>query len=192
MRDSMLLAGVCALLCSGCLEGPQGTIGRAGNTGPKGEQGEPGDVADFSGTRLRVRYLTGEDGSKQFLDWLDLDTGEPCAYRLFDGIRRCVPAELFNSRIVFTDPACTTSALALHPSDAKDGELYAQVYSAQVDTLDIVKIGEPLEEQPTGAFWVNADECIPMSLPGGEPMYTFHEYESLPPTMFVAAEVVAY
>lgn len=187
-----MLAGLCAVLCSGCLEGPQGTIGRAGNTGPKGAQGERGDVADFSGERLRVRYLTGEDGSKQFLDWLDLDTGEPCSYRLYDGEQRCVPAELWNSRIVYTDPICEESALMLHPSDMKKGAAYAQVYSEALEALSLVKIGTPLGVQPTGAFWINAEECIPVTPPGGVPLYVFHSFESLPPEAFVLGEVVAY
>lgn len=198
MNRIQMLA-VCALACSamiGCSNGVEPVGGEPGPRGPKGDRGEtgpqgaPGDVAQFSGTRLRARYITGEDGSRQFVDWFDLETAQPCLYREYD-VRRCVPAEMFNSRILFTDEDCTETAIRLHPADAADGLAYAQVYSEAEEQTLLVKPGEPLNPQPEAGYWTTDGECMLAPVPGGA-AFSFVSYELLPPSFFVAGEVVVY
>jgi hypothetical protein len=64
-----------------------------------------------SGTRLRARYLTGEDGSRQFVGWRDMQRNEDCSFlRAEDGVTRCLPGYSFTSSY-FADAGCTQPLL---------------------------------------------------------------------------------
>lgn len=200
MRNWML-AGVCAVLCSGLLgcslaEGPPGPAGSPGLPGPKGDPGAPGEpgpagkpgsVASIGGTRLTPRYLTGDDGSRQFNDWHDAVTDEPCSYYPLGTERRCLPAEFSSSRIVYVDAACTVMKLMLHQGDAAKGLEYGRVNADQ--GIAIFTVGDPVSQQPTAAYYNAAGQCVSISNELNLDLYTFRHYEELPASFFVLGTV---
>jgi hypothetical protein len=70
------------------------TIGEPGPPGPPGPSGGDGERTDHtSGTRLRVRYHAGADGSREFLGFFDNQRNENCYFqKASDGLTRCLPS----------------------------------------------------------------------------------------------------
>jgi hypothetical protein len=70
----------------------------------------PNAMADTwyaSGTRLKIRYLEGVDGSKQFVGWYDALRSETCTFaRHIDGSTRCIPPT-GGTLLNFSDAACS-------------------------------------------------------------------------------------
>lgn len=61
-----------------------------------------------SGSRLKAKWLTAEDGARQFQGFHDSARGEDCSFlTATDGQRRCLPQGLSVNPNVFTDTACT-------------------------------------------------------------------------------------
>ncbi len=64
------------------LRGANGAGGNGqGGSGQGGSGVIPDATAATSGSRLRVRYYSGEDGSKQFVGWHDTQRNEDCTFR---------------------------------------------------------------------------------------------------------------
>jgi hypothetical protein len=63
-----------------------------------------------SGTRLRARYYVGEDGSKEFIGWHDMQRNENCTFaKAPDGKLRCLPSEGNALALGYnSDAGCTT------------------------------------------------------------------------------------
>ncbi|MCA9589930.1 MAG: hypothetical protein KC657_31720 [Myxococcales bacterium] len=86
-----------------------------------------------SGSRLKIRYLEGADGSKQFSAWFDTARNDECTFaRHADGSVRCLPLTnppAANAQTYFDSSACT-SRLALAqrtPTSPKYGVAYDPV-----------------------------------------------------------------
>jgi hypothetical protein len=74
-------------------------------------------VVDFAnGSRLKARYLQGDDGSRKFLGWFDTARNELCNFRVAeDGKTRCLPTFTAIPAVgAFIDAACT-QAIAVQP-----------------------------------------------------------------------------
>jgi hypothetical protein len=82
-----------------------------------------------SGTRLRARYWTGSDGSRQFIGWRDTGRNEDCAVgTASDGQLRCLPtlstgcsgtvATGMWAGYVYSDASCTIPAVAVNAESA--------------------------------------------------------------------------
>lgn len=74
-----------------------GLIGCGGmEPGPDADAGEPISSLKeaLSGSRLKVRYIEGEDGSKITTGFFDTAREEACAFALAeDGVLRCLPVD---------------------------------------------------------------------------------------------------
>ncbi|MFS8067809.1 MAG: hypothetical protein ACMG6S_15715 [Byssovorax sp.] len=99
--------------------GPAGAVGARGEPGQRGDDGPQGVVGDpgpqnsltRSGSRIRGRYLFGDDGSRQWLGWSDTSTKQTCRFvEASDGLTRCLPEPFGN--IFFLDAACTSPIFA--------------------------------------------------------------------------------
>lgn len=99
--------------------GPAGAVGAKGEPGQRGDDGPQGVVGDpglqnsltRSGSRIRGRYLSGADGSRQWLGWSDTSTKQPCRFlEASDGLTRCLPEPF--GYIRFLDAACTSPIFA--------------------------------------------------------------------------------
>lgn len=98
----------CAALGGGGSSDPaSSTSSSSGSSGPV-----PNAMANTwyaSGSRLRVRFLEGADGSKQFWGWFDSARGEECSFlQHADGSIRCLPDRPANLATYFASNACTT------------------------------------------------------------------------------------
>ena len=93
----------CLTALAGCGGGDDvaprdGAAGRDGAQGPAGKDGAPGaqgpagkDVA-VSGTRIKARYLLGDDGARMLLGWQDTKLGAACEWGVAsDSKTRCLP-----------------------------------------------------------------------------------------------------
>lgn len=92
--------------------------------GPMPSESDGGSLADagacvgaareaLSGTRLRTRYVEGDDGSRSPLGFFDLVRNEACSYQTAeDGKLRCLPSDDVATVLprTFVDAACMTPA----------------------------------------------------------------------------------
>jgi hypothetical protein len=72
-----------------------------------------------SGSRLKARYHTGDDGSREYLpgQWFDSQRNEPCTYTVAgDGATRCLPAGV--EFRYYADAACATPMVILESACA--------------------------------------------------------------------------
>jgi hypothetical protein len=118
---------------------------------------DPVDDADAapatSGTRLRARYYTGEDGSKQFIGWHDKMRDEDCSFqKAEDGQLRCLPA--MGVTALYADSACKEPIFQVSSAQpttcgaagAAPVAVYANEYSALVcGFARVYNMGTPLQ-----------------------------------------------
>lgn len=151
---------------------------------------DPVDEADAapatSGTRLRARYYTGEDGSKQFVGWRDNTRNEDCSFlKSEDGQLRCLPAAAFAS--YYLDASCTQSA-ATTPKEQAICAAAVPTYAVETQrftacgTSKLFEVGALVE--PTVVYVVSATGCVET-----KPLAVYAYYTTTPvaPTEFVAA-----
>lgn len=108
-------------------------IGTSANANVGGDSGSGGGSAECQcsdgtkdGSRLKARYLIGEDGSRvQLPEWFDTELGDTCQFQSFDnGDIRCVPsAPVLNS---YVDPGCTIPVIVLK-DPCLDAPKYAMI-----------------------------------------------------------------
>lgn len=124
IRVVLIAMGMVGLVGCGGQEGPQGPAGEPGATGPAGKEGAKGATGAtgpmgpagpagpgvaVSGSRLKARTRTGEDGSKAFEGWYDSQLDTMCSYgTAADGKERCLPTVETAGQILYTDPQCAT------------------------------------------------------------------------------------
>lgn len=108
------------------------------------------DHQALSGTRLKQRVITGDDGSQAFAGWFDSMRGENCAYEVAgDGVTRCLPAAQ-PVNISYTDAACTVPVFLLQASQC------AQSYATDISTLTTC----PLRWRPHLATAITAPAAV--------------------------------
>lgn len=97
--------------------GPPGLPGEQGPPGPGGEQGPQGDpganalLPYVAGDRLFPQSMAGEDGSlTPSVEVWDSERQEWCSWRIYEGLRRCMPPILDATEWPFwTDPGCAAA-----------------------------------------------------------------------------------
>jgi hypothetical protein len=68
------------------------------------------DMWYAGGSRLKLRYYEGGDGTKQFTGWFDSMRAEDCGFSLHsDGTTRCMPQAFATFGTFFTDAGCTAT-----------------------------------------------------------------------------------
>jgi len=88
--------------------GPQGPAGPGGPPGTTGPMGPPGSSAASNGSRLKVRWQGGVDGSRAFAAWYDSQLGVDCYFTTAeDGRTRCIPVSTAFLGNAYVDPNCT-------------------------------------------------------------------------------------
>jgi hypothetical protein len=121
-----------------------------------------------SGTRLRARYLAGDDGSRQFVGWHDAQRNEPCTYKTAaDGVMRCTPdGPAFT--MYYGDAGCTARLFNVSAAAVCTQPRYGLSYqgcSATVYSLAPIAA-------PAAPYYVNsAGACVTMTAPGGYNWY---------------------
>ncbi len=100
MQRAALAILLAASVGCGGAGGGSGTGGQGGSGGGSSAGGGNGnsigaafDREALSGTRLKTRYLQGEDGSRAPMGFFDTTRNVPCSFSLSeDGQQRCLPA----------------------------------------------------------------------------------------------------
>ena len=179
--------------------GPKGEPGPVGPQGPQGPQGEPGSggssAPDASGSRIKLRYLKGEDGSRRFVGFFDSQLGVACEWkRGTDLARHCLPVETARTRYVDSQCQVAIAVLPLTP------ECGTPVYSSEYTDKDVCTyetawsfrvLGESITlDQTVDLYKIEADGVCNQDTFAGT-SNAFHTLgPALPPSTFVAAELV--
>lgn len=91
--------------------GSQSQGGGSGATGGSGTVSRSeSETQGLSGSRLKVTYLLGDDGSKSFTSFFDSSRSEQCVFvNASDGAMRCLPlvGEFASPYSFYADAACT-------------------------------------------------------------------------------------
>jgi len=82
-----------------------------------------------SGSRLKVKYYAGDDGSKAFVGFFDSQLKADCFFgKAADGVTRCLPGVEALLAGYYADPSCTQPVLLAAPGCAQP------TYATKVDT----------------------------------------------------------
>lgn len=191
---------------SGSSSGAGGSAGQAGSGGAaasgtgasgtagkvaQGQAGEAGASPDgfapdyVSGSRLRARYWTTDDGTRQFSAWYDSQLDTPCAFSpAEDGVMRCLPSTQIGlqSSNAFSDSGCTkryATASLVYCHDSK----YAVESTGMGQAVYLLGAVEVLTS------WYDASQgCTPIPIGSGEIDYALDR--KLDPSELVAAHSV--
>jgi hypothetical protein len=105
-----------------------------------GPAGKDGAGAASSGSRLKVRYRLGEDGSREPIPggWWDSQLQVECSFQLSsDGIDRCLPLAMMiisgATAPHYSDATCTHQVLEYFPPVAGCAVGFSQSYAAKAD-----------------------------------------------------------
>jgi hypothetical protein len=216
MQNSIILALTLTVLLAGCsgvspsgLDGEPGPAGEpgppgepgepgpAGPQGPPGADGNPGGAAAESGTRLKVRHWSADDGATlRAGDFFDVEINEPCVFRLAsDGSRRCMPgpASIYPTPM-FADPVCSSDPIVAFNKLCEPPDNYAVRQSPDgcytTPAFDVLKVGALLQHPQN--VWIktgpNPNNCV------GQASNDFADYyqiaEIVPPSAFVGATLI--
>jgi hypothetical protein len=83
-----------------------------GGSGSSVAKADPSTSGPADGSRLKMRYLTGDDGSRTALGLFDTKLNVPCAFtHAEDGQYRCLPTDAPEARGGWSDAQCAVPAL---------------------------------------------------------------------------------
>lgn len=156
---------------------PNGSSGDEGTTGGTiadmvGDMMDPVPDADaaptVSGSRLKAKYIAGEDGSRQFnYAWRDTKRNEDCNFaHMADGKLRCLPTS-GASQIYFADEACSTPLwVRVKASGCGASQPNGTVYGMTNDTAGCVATIQRLTvAHPSTIYSGTSAQCIAAAAP---------------------------
>lgn len=178
---SLLLAVL--LSCGAAPVEPGGTGGGKQAAGG----GAPGiDQEALSGTRLKNRYLKGDDGSRSPLGFYDSVRGEACYFLTAeDGKPRCMPSTENVALIsgYYADSGCTEQLAVTYNNCSGVGVKYAYATTETCPARFIFYGATPL----SGVAYQKAGTCQAFSPPAGFAFYKVNM--KLSPDWFVPATI---
>jgi hypothetical protein len=197
-------AGASSSIGTGGATGAGGTVGMGGApvvstssaggkaSGAGGSITNPVDdaLAD-SGSRIKARWIVGDDGSKQFAGFYDSLRKEECFfYDMYDGAKHCVPfaAVTKNYAGYYLDSACTSliSAFYVSACAVPSDYAYSNPGSTCVAGYKIYQNG--IKITPPVVYYMKGSVCT-SSAP--DPSYEYHLVgPEVPPSAFVAGSVI--
>jgi len=172
---------------------PGGPPGPTGPQGPKGDPGPPGPsggTADGgSGSRLKVRRLTGEDGSSTPIGFFDVKLQADCVFRADGkGVEHCMPGSVSNyPNIHYGDPNCTVQIAVLDDTCPLDPIYAAVPMDGTCNGFEVHKVAAKLNNPISIWHSSKPGECVGQNAPGN---FVYQLGPVLDPAMFVSAEVV--
>lgn len=118
MRNFFAIVLIIVSICSGCQAFGGDSTG----------DGDSAYEAARSGSRLKRRIRTTDDGSQQFVGWFDTERGENCSFRKVEwNAERCIPDENVieaidyrDTTVYYTDQSCTIPVVHLGPPSTSD------------------------------------------------------------------------
>lgn len=155
-----------------------------GDGGSSGGGPVPPALADpVSGSRLKSKYRTASDGSKQWIGWYDAERNEDCNFlTMSDGSLRCVPSGWANPSGYYADSSCTTQ-LAFSPGCANVTYAIMNDSDGQCGYRARLFSATP---SPSGTMYAKTtSSCIEYAPPPGWIFYRFGP--EIQPSAFVSA-----
>ncbi len=152
----------------------------------------PAVSANESGSRIKAKWLVGDDGSRQHQGWYDSQREEDCSWSAgTDGSRRCLPGGAGVSGH-FTDSACTARIFAVTTANCTNLGLnyIAQSdcsavfpYSYEIHTLSSVPL-----TPGTAVYSMSGENCVGAVIPDN--VYAYHSSTGvIPPSSFARGTV---
>jgi hypothetical protein len=183
--------------------GGKGTGSATGGAGSGSTGPVPNAEAEESGSRIKARWIVGDDGSKQFLTFYDSMLQVECSYQMMsDGKRHCTP-QSYNALVIygpvsppsvpftyFQDAACS-APLATAPTGSTCPPQYAAVSENPPACAPLVRTYRyhPVGAKYTGTVYeIQLSSCSPLTaatMPMGVDFFTIGA--ELPPSTFVGS-----
>lgn len=168
--------------------GPGGTGGGSGTggggTGTAGGVGSQLDRQALSGTRLKVQYVAGDDGSRQFWGFRDTMRNENCNFATAeDGVLRCLPTGdvPVRSSDFYADSACSEFAFTRYGAPCP-----VQNYGVAFP-LTCPQRSEVYALQPISSVYVRTGTGCFTSTP--DPMYRLFRGTKVPASSFAGGSL---
>lgn len=161
-----------------------------GDAGPSPSDPEPttSTAGAASGTRLKARWTTAEDGAKQFRGFWDSARETECSFQgASDGTTRCLPSGMFIHPTFFADAACTKRiAYGEKGCAAKTATLQGRYCAGSEITQTIFTLGARF----TAPQLYNKDgaSCTSISAASWADRDLYVVGAEIPPSEFVAAK----
>ncbi len=122
--------------------------GASSGSGPSTGSGPEmtGQAGYISGSRLRARFLLGDDGSKEFTGWYDNKLMQPCVFRKGTDGLRCLP-EIATEQAkgvqgpLFSDDQCTIPAVKSLGCGIQAMVAVAQSPGSCTNAFEVYKVG---------------------------------------------------
>ena len=212
MQNRIILALTLSAFLAACssvgpsgLDGASGADGEPGPAGPPGEQGPQGDpgppgppggsAAAESGTRLKVRHWSADDGATvRTGDFFDADLNEPCVFRLAsDGSRRCMPGpQSIWPLPMYADPSCSSAPIVGLDNTCEPPKDYAVRWISgscgAALAFDVLRLGALIETPQNVWFKAGPNSCVGQASNSGADYYQIAEV--VPPSAFVGATLI--
>lgn len=180
-----------------------GGTGAGGSSGGQGggAGGAGGDLLDamtnpvpdanaqaVDGSRLKAKFLVGEDGSKQFnYTWYDTQLDEDCSFSVAaDGHMRCLPG--FNMGLAyFADSGCT-SPIAVIATTGCSPSVPRYVIAATADSCGAYRyhVATTGSSYAGSTYFKSGTTCLMTTVSAAASVYSATEVD---PATFVAATV---
>jgi len=149
----------------------------------------PAHADNESGSRIRAKYYTADDGTKQWIGWFDSERKEDCYFYVAgDGQTRCLPPTGLLAHGYFSDAACSLELAPAEPSPCGSAQKYIIKQSAQLCGLTKTQVfATGAKFSGVKVYYVNGASCQSETIPSGYEFYAFGQ--EIPPTDFVPAAV---
>ena len=212
MQNRIILALTLSAFLAACssvgpsgLDGASGADGEPGPAGPPGEQGPQGDpgppgtpggsAAAESGTRLKVRRWSADDGATvRTGDFFDVELNEPCIFRsASDGSRRCMPGpQSIWPLPMYADPSCSSDPIVGLDNTCEPPKDYAVRWVSgscgAALAFDVLRLGALIETPQNVWFKAGPNSCVGQASNSGADYYQIAEI--VPPEALVGATLI--
>jgi hypothetical protein len=136
-----------------------------------------------SGTRLKVKYYAGDDGSKAFAGFYDSQRKEDCSFRTAaDGVSRCMPTTNAVFSGYYADMTCTQPVVVV-PAGCSTPTYVLQTDVSCNPVSDLLSVG--VSYSGSSIYVLSGTTCTGTSGTGSGAAY-FYLGSEVPPSSFVA------
>lgn len=148
----------------------------------------PSATANESGSRIKAKWIVGDDGSRTFVGTYDSEREEECVWTYAtDGSRRCLPiGGVASAYPQFTDSACTLRIFQRTTTCSNLGLNYIPVNGGCSETpylYELHTLSAPLTAG-TVTYGMSDDSCVEVSVIPDN-IYTYHSSTgAIPPSSF--------
>jgi len=150
MRTTMLIA---LLAACGSVSGGKKPDGGGSNKDSQSSDGGQDDDGAKSGTRLKLQWITYDDGTRQLAGIMDTMLGKQCYPSTINGSMYCVAGNTASSDGYYSDSGCTQAVVPWYYCNAQPPD-----YVYQYDTSN------PCQSTVAGIYQRGSEVSIPSGL----------------------------